>query len=272
MNIKHVILLAVGACAVWPSQAKAQVMVDLGSASNFAILGGSAITFTTGGVIITGDVGSYPTTTVAGIGGVTFVTGADRSLNTSTMTSAKIDLGTAYSAITGQSATSATSSVTAFANNAILTSGVYSIASTGTDITGKLTLNGSSNDVFIFKMSSTLITAASSQILLTGGAQASNVFWLVPSSATLGGTSSVFEGNILALTSIDLGANAMVDGRLLAQNGAVTLGGSDTITAVPEPATTSVLIAGFLGLVVGIRRIRRQYFTLAASGRSPTRC
>ena len=257
MKVKHLILLVMVGFAVWRSQVIAQVAVNLGSASNFAILGGSAITFTTGGVIITGDIGSYPTTTVTGIGGVTFVTGVDRSLTTSIMTSAKNDLGTAYDSITGQTVT--VPGVTAFANNAILTSGVYSIASSTTDITGTLTLNGSANDVFIFKMSSTLITAASSQILLTGGAQASNVFWQVPTSATLGGTSSAFEGNVLAFTSIDLGVNAMMDGRLLAQNGAVTLGGSDTVTAVPEPAATSVLIAGFLGLVVGVRRIRRNH-------------
>ena len=73
MKVKHLILPVVVAFAVWQPQVKAQVAVNLGSASNFAILGGSAITFTTGGVIITGDIGSYPITTVTGIGGVTAV-------------------------------------------------------------------------------------------------------------------------------------------------------------------------------------------------------
>lgn len=256
MKNKLSILLAVVAFTGWQSQAMAQTAVNLGTASNFAILGGSAITFSTGGIFITGDIGSYPTPSVVGIGNVTFVSGSDLT-GTGGMAAAKSDLQAAYDSITGQSATSG---VTAFVNGDTLASGVYSITSAVTDLTGTITLNGSSSDLFIFKMSSTLITGGSSQILLTGGAQASNVFWYVNTSATLG-TSSVFVGNVLATTSIDLGTNSSVDGRLLAQNGAVTLGGTDTIsvpTAVPEPAAVLWLAPlGAMGFVIWRRRAAR---------------
>ena len=49
------------------------------------------------------------------------------------------------------------------------------------------------------------------------------VFWQVGSSATLGTTTS-FEGNILALASITLNTKASIlNGRALAQTGAVTM-------------------------------------------------
>ncbi len=103
--------------------------------------------------------------------------------------------------------------------------GVYTSAATTFGITtGNLTLNGGPNAVFIFPMGSTLDTAGLTQVLLTGGAQASNVFWQVGGSATLG-IDSVFAGNVLALTSITVGAGANIDGRLLAENAHVTLGG-----------------------------------------------
>ncbi|MBI4622447.1 MAG: DUF3494 domain-containing protein [Verrucomicrobia bacterium] len=223
-------------------------------------LAGSAITIngTALSTTITGDIGSNPTASVTGLGNINFVTGANRSGETAFMESAKSALDTAYSAIAGQSTTVGD---TAFANGATLGAGVYSITSNATaDITGTLTLNGDSNAVFIFKMSSTLITANGSQVLLTGGARFDNVFWRVVGAATLGGgSSSVFEGNVLASTAITLGADATVHGRLLAQSAAVTLNGNNTITAIPEPAATSMLFAGLVGLVIGVRRIRRHY-------------
>ena len=135
--------------------------------------------------------------------------------------------------------------------------GVYTSAATTFGITtGNLTLNGGPNAVFIFPMGSTLDTAGLTQVLLTGGAQASNVFWQVGGSATLG-IDSVFAGNVLALTSITVGAGANIDGRLLAENAHVTLGGNNfvTVSAIPEPATSALLAAlGVFGLAFWHRR------------------
>jgi hypothetical protein len=71
-------------------------------------------------------------------------------------------------------------------------------------------------------MGSTLVTGAGASVVVTGGANATNVWWAVGSSATLGANTQ-FSGNILALASITLNTGASVFGRTLALNGAVTM-------------------------------------------------
>lgn len=90
-------------------------------------------------------------------------------------------------------------------------------------LTGNLTLSGSG--VWIFKTVSSLVTSPGSSI--TGG-DPCNVWWRIGSSATLDTTTS-FIGSILALTSVGLNTGATLNGRALAQTGAVTLD-ANTIT------------------------------------------
>jgi hypothetical protein len=133
------------------------------------------------------------------------------------------------------------------AGNATLPPGVYISATASTiGVTGVLTLDGGgdANAVFVFQAPSALTTAAGapgvpgSTILLTNGAKASNVWWQVGSSATVG-TYADFKGNILADTSVTLGTNATSCGRLLA--GAVTASGAFTfdsnVVSVPGNAS-----------------------------------
>lgn len=53
-----------------------------------------------------------------------------------------------------------------------LTQGVYQVPADTTNLTGDLTLNGDANSIFIFHLTSTLITDTGSRVRLTGGAQA----------------------------------------------------------------------------------------------------
>jgi hypothetical protein len=214
----------------------------------FAVLAGAGITNTGATTItgITGDVGSYPTLTQTGFSGANTVTivGGTNHFGDGTTQGAKTDLVTAYNVAAGRGATQVATEL----GGQSLTAGVYNSAAGTFGITGTLTLNGGLNDVFIFKAASTLITAAGApglpaSLVVLNGIQPCNVFWQVGSSATLG-TYSVFQGNILALTSITATTGAKVTGRLLARDGAVTLD-TNTITASacavappPPPALT----------------------------------
>ncbi|MBC7459543.1 DUF3494 domain-containing protein [Candidatus Saccharibacteria bacterium] len=200
--------------------------VNLATADNFAVLGGSAIT-NTGSTVINGNVGLAPGSAISGfppglINGTQYT-------NNSTATKAKTDLVTAYN--DAASRTPVTSVIAAGAlGSMILTPGVYTAADSTFELDGPLTLDGEGdpNAVFIFQAASSLITAGASTVILQNGAQACNVFWQVTSSATLG-TNSTFKGNILSLTSITATTGANVVGSLLARNGAVTLD-ANTIT------------------------------------------
>jgi len=124
-----------------------------------------------------------------------------------------------------------------------LTSGAYS---GGTFVmNGTLTLDGLNDptSVFIFRTAKTLITAASSKVLLTRGAQACNVFWQIGSSATLG-SSSTMAGHLIASASISTGATTTVDGQLIALTGAVTLGGTTVVNDGCAPLTHTVTFLG----------------------------
>lgn len=213
----------------------ATTTVDLKTAGAYAILAYSGIT-NTGATTVAGDVGSSATPTQTGFDTVTFTSGTNHTAadpNDAATVAAKVDLTAAYTdAAARTGATTVTASGTdSFAGvGYTLVPGVYKSGSS-IGLTGTLTLDaqGDTNAVWIFQAVSSLTTASASSVSLINGAQACNVFWQVGSSATLG-TTTTFVGNILALESISLTNGATVNGRLLAQTGAVTLI-HNTITA-----------------------------------------
>ena len=236
-SARHALLaaVAVGAAIVLSttSAGAAQAPVGLGTSGSFGVLAGSGIT-NTGPTVITGDIGSFPTPSETGLGSVV-LTGTDHRGDAVTQ-QAKTDLTTAY---TMAAAATPTTSVPAELGGTTLTPGVYNGATL--QITGTLTLNtgGDPNAVFIFQTASTLVTASNSSVIVLNGGRACNVFWQVSSSATLG-TGSALIGTVLASTSITASTRATVQGRLLAQNGAVTLD-TNTITnqGCAQPTTTT---------------------------------
>ena len=75
--------------------------------------------------------------------------------------------------------------------------------------------------------------------MLTNGALAANVFWVVGTEATLG-AQSAFSGSVYAGASITAGTGATVVGRLLASVGTVSLAGV-TITDASFPGCAGLL-------------------------------
>lgn len=223
---------------------QAATTINLGAATSHAILAGSAIT-NTGSTVINGDVGLMPGTAITGFpAGV--INGVQNIANPLALL-AKTDLTTAYNNAAGQLPVV---TVPTELGGTTRTAGVYNSVDGTFGITGTLTLDAQNDPsaVFIFKTASTLITGGSSKVSLTNGAQACNVFWQVGSSATLG-TNSIFKGNILALTSATLTTGANVEGRVLAQTGAVALDTNNVTLATcaaavaPVATTTTPIVA-----------------------------
>src|SRR5579864_2367422 len=220
----------------------AQLPVPLGSAANFGVLAGSAVT-NTGNTVVTGSLGVSSGSSVSGFPPGTVIGTIDAG--DATAAQAQVDLTAAYNNAAGRPAGT---SVAGDIGGQTLTPGVYTSSST-LGITGNLTLTGAG--VYIFQIGSGLTTASGSQVILAGGATADNIFWQVGSSATLG-TTSILYGNILAQASITENTGAVLHGRALARTGAVTLqGNTDSSPGGPgpqppptTPAPSSIILVG----------------------------
>ena len=201
--------------------------LNLGSAASFAILGGSTVTNVSGtGTLASGDVGVSPGTSITGFGAPAAISGV---FHPGDFVSAAAQTALAQAFAAGMAAPGGVTLLGDIGGER-LPPGVY-VASSSLGITGALVLDasGDPNAVWIFQIGSTLTTATgNSSVVLVGGAEAANVYWLVGSSATLGSNTS-FAGNILASSSITTVSGASVNGRLLAHTGAVTLDDNEII-------------------------------------------
>jgi len=236
----------------------------LGSASSYGVLGGSTVT-NTGSSVITGNVGVSPGTAITGFPPGIIVGGVQHS-NDASATLAQTDMFSAITTINGETVTQALTGQDL--GGLTLTPGVYYFASSA-QLTGALTLNGqgNSNSRFDFIIGSTLTTASASSVVLENAASGSNVFWDVGSSATLGTTTS-FEGNVLALASITATTGATDPcGSLLAHTGAVTLddntvgGGCSAddpgpLNGTPEPSAAVMVLCLGTAFAAVRRRLR----------------
>jgi hypothetical protein len=238
------------------------VQIDLASAAGFAVLAGSGVT-NTGTSVVTGNVGVFPGTSVVGFPPGVVVNGQIYDGDAVAM-QAQSDALAAYTEAAAE--TGGQSLTGQNLGGLTLTPGIYSFSSAA-QLTGTLTLNAENlqNAVFIFQIASTLTTATGSLVSFING-QADEVIWQVGSSATLGG-GSVFDGDILALTSVTLDSGASIDcGGALALNGAVTLQSNDISVEgascgagqmqVPEPAALLVFLSGCAVLMVGRAGLR----------------
>ncbi len=98
---------------------------------------------------------------------------------------------------------------------------------------GTITLDGQNDptSVFIFQSESTINTiGGNTNIILVNGAKAENIFWVAKSSATIGGTTSTFEGTVLALVAVTVNTGTTMNGRALARGAEVTVQSGALIT------------------------------------------
>jgi hypothetical protein len=213
--------------------------VNLGTAGDFAILTKSGIS-TTGVTMITGDIGVSPIDQTA-------LTGFSETMDSSTqfstseyvvgklyaadytnptpskLTTAVGDMQTAYVDAAGRAIPDYTELYAGDITGQTLTPGLYKWGTGVLVSAGGVTISGSATDTWIFQIAQDLTVADGARVSLIGGAQAKNIFWQVGggTGVTLG-TTSLLNGNVLALKGIVLNTGATLNGRALAQT-AVTL-------------------------------------------------
>ena len=205
-------------------------VVDLGVAGDFVILSKAGITDVPDSDI-TGDIGTSPITGAAigvkcsEVAGTIYSVNAAGPLPCSVtdaflLTDAVSDMETAYTDAAGRSNPDFFNKGAGEIGNLTLGPGLYNFT-TAVAISNDVKLSGGPTDVWIFQIPGTLDMSSAKSIILSGGAQAKNIFWQVADAVTLD-TTSHFEGIILGQTNIALNTGASINGRLLAQT-AVTL-------------------------------------------------
>ena len=208
-------VLSIGLAAlvilIWPATALAAATDPLlGTSGNYAVLASATIT-STGASWITGQMALSPGTSITG-----FPPGTSgvQDINNGPALQARNDAIAAYTKAAGEPGCTSTGGVEL--GSKTFTPGLYCNPTMGLTAGLTVTLNG--GGIYIFQIGSTLITGASSRVLLTNGAQPCDVFWQVGSAATIG-ASTAFVGTILANTSITMVTRATLNGRALASLG-----------------------------------------------------
>lgn len=204
---------------------------DLGSAGNYVILTKAGITNVTGSSVV-GNLGVSPVAATY-ITGFSLVADPSNVFSTSSSVTGKI-YASDYSPPTPSNLTTAIGSMeTAYGDAASRTSPNYTELATGNlggltlvpglykwsssvIIPSNVTLSGGANDVWIFQIAGNLTMDSAMQVILSGGAVSKNVFWQVAGQVFMG-TNSHFEGIMLCKTSVTLGTQSSIRGRIFSQ-------------------------------------------------------
>jgi hypothetical protein len=227
----------------------AQLPVNLGTAGSYVILAKSGIS-TVPPSAVTGDLGVSPIDSTA-LTGFSLILDGSGQFSTSSQVTGKLyapdyasptpanlttavsDMETAYTDAAGRTLPDATELGSGNIGGMTLAPGLYKW-STDLTIPTDVTFSGGPNDVWIFQIAGNISIAGAKSVILSGGAQARNIFWQVAGGVGVAlGTTSHFEGIILTQAGITLQTGASINGRLLAQT-AVTLD-ANTVTVPPSP-------------------------------------
>ncbi len=207
-------------CAFLALPAAAQAAaVDLGTASPFVVLGGQEVS-NTGPSLLNGDLGVSPGTSLPGFQFAT-VNGTTHN-NDAVAAQAQSDLTAAFDVAAAEPLNIGGDLSTQDLAGKTLLAGAYGFTSDA-QLSGTVTFDAQNdpNAQFVVKVGSQLTTGSGSAVVLANGANPCNIYWKVD-TAVLGSTTA-FQGNVLALTSISLNNGASVIGRMLARNGTTSL-------------------------------------------------
>ena len=190
--------------------ATAATFVDLGTAATYSMLAGTGVANTSAGTVLSGDLGLSPSGAITGFGPGT-VNGTTHDKDDAAAT-AQSDRATAYAAAAAEPSTTAISGDQA---GVTFHPGVYASAAAFSN-TGVMTLDADANPgaVFVFQIGAAMSPAAQSEVKLTDGALANNVFWQVSGAVSLG-AGAKYVGTLLGAGAITFGDGASIKGRAL---------------------------------------------------------
>src|SRR5665811_2075206 len=208
----------------------------LGAADPYGVFGKAGVTNTGAPTHIWGNVGADTMSTITGLDDATQVDGTIIAPAANVQT----DASSTYDSLI--SASQGTSSGLDLAGTNTIVPGVYDVAAS--TLNGALTLDGAG--VYIFRSSSSNTTAHSGTMNLINGACASNVFWAVSTSMTIG-TGAHVEGTIIAQTgNITLATGATLVGRAISLTDQVTLQSNQITQPTCATATATATAAASL--------------------------
>lgn len=210
---------------------------NLASTECYALFSSSGQVTNTGITHITGDIGTNGTTDSATGYNPLFVTGTIHSVADASTATCEGDLLNAYNYLNTLPVDIELLDPAEFGHNLVLTPHTYLLGAQ-TSLTDTLYLNakGEANAVFVLKISGAFSTGTHSQILLTNGAQAKNVFWKIDGATSIN-DSSVFKGTIICNGAISLNTGVFIDGRALTNLGDLT---TDAITNTLPPGCSTL--------------------------------
>ncbi len=215
--------------------------VDLGSptdpaaAGSYVLLASTGITNVTGSSISGGHLGLSPAA-ASFITGFSLVADSTNAYSTSAsvvpparvyasdfapptpsnLTTAVLSMQAAYTDAAGRSNPDFLNLGSGDIGGRTLAPGLYTWG-TGVTIPDDVTISGADADVWIFQISDDLDLSSATSVILSGGAQARNVFWQVAGQVTIHANAH-FVGVVLCQTAITLQTTASMQGRALAQS------------------------------------------------------
>lgn len=212
----------------------------LGEVGCYGLFSSDGPTTNTGITSVIGDVG-------ANVGLTTgydslLVTGNIHPIPDGSTAQAALDLLVAYNYLNGLAYDIELLYPAQFGANLVLTPHTY-ILNAATTFTDTVYLNamGNANAVFVIKIYGAFATSTYSKVILTNGAQAKNVYWMINGAVDIN-NSSVFNGTIISQGAINLFTGVTINGRALAGVGALETRAINGAANIPSNCATVVSI------------------------------
>ncbi|MFT7242080.1 MAG: hypothetical protein ACI83L_002446 [Cryomorphaceae bacterium] len=201
---------------VIPTVMVAQTPPPLGVAADFVLFTSNGAVSNEGLSNVIGDAG----TNAGAFSGFGNINGSAHIAN-GVSAQAAADLNTAYSHINAQGPDSAIGVL--LGSDQVLFPNIY-LAPGAATLTGALTLDGGNdpNACFVIKINGAFATAAGSNIILTNGTKACNVFWRVDGQMSMA-TNTIFKGSVITAGAMPLAAGVNLEGRALSITGAISV-------------------------------------------------